>query len=49
MAKYTGQKEVGLVKYDPQNNNNTIQQLERDIEELESKKGVQANEQINKS
>ena len=38
MAKYEGQKEVGLVKYDPSNNANTVRQIEQDVQELESKK-----------
>ena len=44
MAKYEGQKEVGLVKYDPINNNSTIKQIEEDIEELQTKKGAHSNE-----
>ena len=44
MAKYEGQRDIGLVKYDPQNNNTTIQQLEKDIEELQDQKGKQTNE-----
>lgn len=45
MAKYEGQRDIGMVKYDPQNNNTTIQQLEKDIEELQEQKGKQTNEQ----
>lgn len=44
MAKYEGQRDIGLVKYDPQNNNTTIQQLEKDIEELQDQKGKQTDE-----
>lgn len=47
MAKYEGQRDVGLVKYDPSNKNNTIQQLESDIDELEkqqAEKGKHAHE-----
>lgn len=44
MAKYEGQKEVGLVKYDPSNNNSTIKQIEEDVEELQTKKGAHSNE-----
>lgn len=47
MAKYEGQRDVGMVKYDPSNKNNTIQQLENDIDELEkqqAEKGKHAHE-----
>ena len=52
MAKYESQQIVGLAKYEPSKNNETIQQIERDIEEVEeeqAKKGQHAYEQINKS
>ena len=50
MAKYEGQKEVGLIKYDPTNKNETIKQLEQDIEELEKqKKGKHEDEQVSQS
>lgn len=42
MAKYEGQKEVGLVKYDPQTRNQTIQQIEESIEKLQQTKGEHA-------
>ncbi len=47
MAKYEGQRDVGMIKYDPSNKNNTIQQLENDIDELEkqqAEKGKHAHE-----
>ena len=46
MAKYDSQTQIGIVKYDPQKNIQTIEQLEKDIEELEKQKGKHANEQI---
>lgn len=47
MAKYESQRDVGMVKYDPQNKNETIKQLEEDIKQLEedaAKKGKHTNE-----
>ena len=40
MAKYEGQKEIGLIKYDPENNNSAIKQIKEDEEELTKKKGA---------
>lgn len=50
MAKYEGQKDVGLAKYDVLSNNSTIKQIEEDIEEIENekaKKGKHSEQQIN--
>lgn len=49
MAKYEGQRDVGMVKYDPENKNNVIRQIESDIQQLENvanavKKGQNSNE-----
>lgn len=47
IAKYEGQKDVGLAKYDPVNNNSTIKQIEEDKEQIEkekTKKGRHSNE-----
>ena len=49
IAKYDSQTQVGIVKYDPQKNVQTIEQLEKDIEELQKQKGKHADEQTDKS
>lgn len=48
MAKYEGQKDIGLAKYDIRNNNSTINEIEQDstiLEENQVQKGKHSNDE----
>ena len=52
MNKYNSKKEVDLVKYDPANNIKAIQEIEKDIKEIEEKQaseGKHTNGEIKES
>lgn len=44
MAKYDTKKEIEMVKYEPTRNTEAINQIERDIEQIEGKHSAKINE-----